>query len=95
MEAVTPSALRAAQAEGMVMDAAPGADPGLEPLRQATASPFDNLVGVMSGSGGSQGAVPGMMGPAQTGVGVVPSMGAGGYYGGQTYYGKSLDAPLI
>ncbi len=99
---VTASPLRGAQAEGMVMGAP---DQGLvEPLRQATASPFDNLVGVMSGGGGGGGAGVGP-GGGGAGVGVVPSsaMGGvvgGGYYGGgsggagQSYYGKSLSSSL-
>ncbi len=59
-------------------------DPGIEPLRQATSSPFDSLVGVMSGAGAG-----GMV--HHQGVGMSPMAGAGtGYYGAngvQSYYG--------
>ncbi len=86
-EPLTPSPLRAAQAEGMVMAAngAGGADV-VEPLRQATSSPFDNLVGVMSAGAAGPG------GPGSPGVGMVPAGGGGGYYGqsANNYYGKNI-----
>ncbi len=53
--------------------------PGLEPLRQATSSPFDSLVGVMSGGGLAGG----------TGVGGMPGV-APHYY---SPAGQSASAP--